>query len=342
MSRPHGTARELERRRRQAVEAVNRGERPSVVARLFGVNRNSLYRWRVMAQQGTEALKAKPSGPTARLSDDQLRELDQLLRQGAKAHGWANALWTTARVAQLIRRHFGVSYHHDHVGRLLRQRLGWTPQKPQRRARERDEEGIQRWKQEVFPRLARQTFARGAHLIFLDESGFFLTPSVRRTWAPEGQTPVLDTWDRRDRLSAISSLSVSPLNRHLSLQFTVLEKNVAAGDIVIYLQELQRTLGTKRLTVLWDGSAVHDRAGEVQEYLYHHPDIVTHRLPAYAPELNPDELVWSWTKYGRLANLAAPDTDALWDAVLDELLYLHKHPDLMTSFIHQTGLPLTL
>src|SRR5205085_4943701 len=102
-----------------------------------------LYRWRMMAKQGPDGLKAKPHpGPGARLSDDQLRELEALLLQGAKAHGWSNALWTTARVAQVIERHFGVSFHHDHVGRFLRSRLGWTPQKPTRRARERDEEGI--------------------------------------------------------------------------------------------------------------------------------------------------------------------------------------------------------
>ena len=210
------------------------------------------------------------------------------------------------------------------------------------RARERDEEGIQRWKQEVFPRVAQETFAHGAHLIFLDESGFYLTPTVRRTWAPVGETPILDTWDRRDRLSAISSLSVSPLNRHLGLQFTVLEENANADAVVVYLQELQRCLGTRRLTVLWDGSRIHDRAGVVKEYLKKHPHMVTHRLPAYAPDLNPDELVWSWAKYGRLANLAAENTNTLWDAMLDELLYLRDHPDLLASFIKRTELPLRL
>jgi transposase len=314
-----------------------------VVARLFGVNRNSLYRWRRMAEHGAGALQAKPAGPSPRLSDPQLHELEKLLCQGAKAHGWPNDLWTTARVAEVIHRRFGIAYHNDHVGRFLRQRLGWTPQKPTRRARERDEEGIERWKQETFPRVAEAAFARGAHVIFLDESGFFLTPTVRRTWGPRGQTPVLDAWDRRDRLSAISSLSVSPLNHRLSLRFTLLPQNtnVHAEDVVAYLQELQRCLGTKRLTVFWDGSGAH-KGEVVKDYLATHPDIMVERLPAYAPELNPDELVWSWTKYGRLANLAAENTDVLWDAVVDELAYLYEHRDLLASFIVRTGLPLAL
>src|SRR5262249_2936549 len=152
----------------------------------------------------------------------------------------------------------------------------------------------------------RQTQQRGAHLVFLDESGFMLTPTVRRTWAPKGQTPVLDAWDRRDRISAISSITVSPHNRKLNLYFDLLpdNTNVHAEDVVAYLRRLKAQVGGP-LTILWDGSVVHDRSTLVQAFLADHPEIQTVRLPAYAPELNPDELVWAWTKYGRLGNLAA-------------------------------------
>src|SRR5947209_1901905 len=140
MSRPFGTPAELERRRRRAVDLVNQGERPGVVARCLGVDRSSLYRWRRQSLHGPEALAAQPHPHRPpRLTDSQLQRLERLLSQGAQAHGWPNALWTTARVAQLIQRTFGIPYHHDHVGRFLRQRLGWTPQKPRRLARERNE-----------------------------------------------------------------------------------------------------------------------------------------------------------------------------------------------------------
>jgi transposase len=107
--------------------------------------------------------------------------LEALLAQGPGAHGWPNELWTAARVAELIHRHFGIRYHHDHVGRLLRRRLGWTPQKPRRVARERDEAAILDWQAEQFPHIARAAQGRGAHLAFLDESGFLLNSCVRRT-----------------------------------------------------------------------------------------------------------------------------------------------------------------
>jgi len=342
MPRPIGTPLELERRRRRAVDLVNQGESPTQVAHILGVDRSSLYRWRQQAQQGPQALAARPHPHRPPfLSDQQLGKLQTWLLQGAQAHGWPNQLWTTQRVADLIHRHFGIRYHHDHVGRFLRRRLGWTPQKPRRVARERDEDAILDWQAEQFPRIARAAQARGAHLVFLDESGFMLNPCVRRTWAPRGQTPVLDAWDRRDRISAISCITVSPKARRLNLYFDLLpdNDNVRAADIVEYLQRLREQLGGP-MTILWDGSNVHDRSKLVRAFLAEHPEIVTERLPAYAPEVNPDELVWAWTKYGRLGNLAAANTDWLRDYLINEFTYVREHPELLASFIEKTQLNL--
>jgi transposase len=311
---------------------------------MLAVDRSSLYRWEKQAAQGPQALAARPHPHRPpRLTPTQLHDLEVLLAQGAAAHGWPNALWTTARVRDVIYRHFHVLYHHDHVGRFLRQRLGWTPQKPRRVARERDAEAILDWQAREFPRIARAAQARNAHLVFLDESGFMLNPSVRRTWGPRGQTPVLSAWDRRDRISAISCLTVSPKARRLNLHFDLLpdNANVHGEDVVAYWRRLQEQLRGP-MTVLWDGSQVHDRSKLVRAFLAEHPEIVTERLPAYAPELNPEELVWAWLKYGRLGNLAANNTDWLRDYIITEMCYLRAHPELLASFIEHTDLPLTL
>ena len=339
--RPVGTAAELERRRRHAVGLLRRGESPTTVARILGVARPTLYRWKRQAER-PGGLHAKPHpGPTPRLCDDQLRELDGLLRQGAKAHGWRNQLWTAARVAQLLRRRFGVSLHPDHVRRFLRARLGWTSQRPQRKARERDEDGIARWLREEFPRIVAEARGRSAHLVFLDESGFLLTPSIRRTLAPRGQTPVLEAWDRRDRLSAISCVTVSPRRRRLNLHFELLPKdaNAHGEDVVAFLRRLRQALPGP-ITVLWDRNPIHGRSKAVRAYLAGRPEIVAEDFPGYAPELNPDEHVWGRTKYGRLANLAADDAQELWDHVVEELIDLKFRPDLLESFIRKSGLPL--
>src|SRR5487761_1020119 len=201
--RPKGTSAELERRRRRAVELVEQGESPTVVAHILGVRTASVHRWRRMAQK-PHGLEARPlPGPTPRLSNYHLRKLERLLRQGAKKHGWPNQLWTADRVARLIQQRFGVYFHPEHVRKILKRRLGWTSQKPKRKARERNDKEVERWKADELPRILRQAWKRQAHVVFLDESGFQLTPSVRRTLAPRGQTPVLECWDRRDRISAI-------------------------------------------------------------------------------------------------------------------------------------------
>ena len=124
MSRPTGTPEELERRRRRAVDLMDQGESPTTIARILGVGRPSLYRWRQAARSGPDGLAAKPhSGPKPLLRDAQLERLEDLLLDGATAHGWPNELWTAARVTEVIRRHFHLDFHPEHVRKMLKGRL---------------------------------------------------------------------------------------------------------------------------------------------------------------------------------------------------------------------------
>jgi transposase len=328
---------ELERRRQQAVQAVTDGQPRKTVAQVLGVHPKTVARW-VRAARQPGGLEAQPHlGPTPGLCDADLVQLETLLVQGAKAHGWHNELWTAARVARLIERHFHIDYHPEHVRKILKQRLGWTSQKPRRKARERNDKEVARWLDDEFPRILREVFARKAYLVFLDESGFFLTPAVRRTLAPRGKTPVLAAWDRRDKWSAISCITLSPVANRPGLYFELLDHTVRGPDVVAFLKVLHRRLG--RLTVVWDRNQIHSKARIVKAWLAKHPDVVAEDFPGYVPDLNPDEGVWGWTKYGRLANLAANDKQELWGHVTDELITLKHRPDLLRGFIQQTGLP---
>jgi transposase len=341
MSRPIGTPAELERRRRRAVELVHQGEAPSTVARILGVNRNSLYRWRKAAEGGLGRLAAQPHpGPAPRLNAAQLGELDALLRQGARAQGWPDARWTVKRVAELIRRHFHVSFHPEQVRKLLRYRLHWSGQRPQTPAQERNEEEIERWLRD-FRRIRRRARRRKAHLIFLDESGFLLRPLVRRTLAPRGETPVLPCWDRHDRISAISCITLSPVRDQPGLYFELLpvDANVTAVEVVAFLRQLKRHLPGPWV-LLWDRNKIHSRALAVRAWLVKHPEVVIEDFPAYAPELNPDEMVWGYTKYHQLANFAPADA---WELrLIAELVDLQSKPALLRAFVKHAGLPLRL
>jgi transposase len=144
--RPVGNGKQLERRRQRAITLLKEGRAPVEVARLVGVDRRSVRRWNAAyRRQGAGGLAARPvPGRPWKLTARQREQLEVMLARGAGASGFESDLWTCPRVAQVIRRRFGIGYHVDHIGRLLRS-LGWTPQRPTRRALERDEEGIQRW-----------------------------------------------------------------------------------------------------------------------------------------------------------------------------------------------------
>ncbi|MBW1936540.1 MAG: IS630 family transposase [Deltaproteobacteria bacterium] len=156
--RPSGSPKALERRRFKAMNLLlKEGLQPVEVAKKLKVDRRSVRRWKAaFLKQGPEAIKAKPSpGRPPKLDKKARKELEKRLLQGAKAAGFQTDLWTCPRVAQLIQSCFGVRFHVDHIGRLLHS-LGWSPQKPQRKAVERNEEQIQSWIKVAGPRIKKK------------------------------------------------------------------------------------------------------------------------------------------------------------------------------------------
>lgn len=155
--RPSGSPEELERRRFRALSLLKEGCGPSEVARMVGVERRSVRRWKAKVRaKGSSALKAqKASGRPSRLSEEQRQQLEQVLVAGSRAAGFESDLWTCPRVAEVLRKQFSIRYHPDHVCRVLHS-LGWTPQRPERRAIERDEAAIQRWVKQEWPRIKKK------------------------------------------------------------------------------------------------------------------------------------------------------------------------------------------
>jgi transposase len=145
-----------EGRRLRALELKERGWKQSQIAEALGVTEGAVSQWMKRArEEGAQALRHKaPPGAPSRLSDEQRARLPELLAQGAQAHGFRGEVWTCERVAVLIRREFGVSYHPAHVSRVVRG-LGLSLQKPQRRAEQRDEEAIEHWKEKKGPSLKK-------------------------------------------------------------------------------------------------------------------------------------------------------------------------------------------
>jgi len=154
--RPSGSAEFLEARRLRALEYIDRGLQPVEVARKIGVDRRSVRRWKAsFLKDGPEAIRAKPlPGRPPRLSPREKKRLEAILLRGARPAGFSTDLWTCPRIVWVIEKVFGVHYHVDHIGRVLHA-LGWSPQRPQRRAVERDEEAIRSWVKIDWPRVKK-------------------------------------------------------------------------------------------------------------------------------------------------------------------------------------------
>jgi len=151
----------LEARRRRAVALLEQGLGVREVARRVGASSSSVVRWKeVVEEGGLEALAPKPvPGRPPRLSGSQKEKILKLLLKGARAHGYGSDLWTLPRVAHVIEKHFGGSYHPAHVWKILRA-LGWSAQKPERRARERDEGAIEHWRRRRWPHIKKRSSRR--------------------------------------------------------------------------------------------------------------------------------------------------------------------------------------
>ena len=174
----------------------------------------------------------------------------------------------------------------------------------------------------------------GAHLVFVDESGFLLIPSVHKTWAPRGQTPIIRHRYQRDTLSTISGLSASPVRRRLGLYWRFLRKqNFTHPQVFEFLRHLLRHL-RGHVIVLWDGGRIH-RGDPIRDFCRQFPRLHLAHFPAYAPELNPDEAVWGLTK-ARLANGRPDDLAELLAHLTASLSRVARSPALLRACITQS------
>ncbi len=228
----------------------------SEVARELGVARQTVATWEQrLAEGGKESLKRGDLGRPRQLDAGQERELGKVLMAGALAAGYPTELWTLPRIGKVITRQFGVEYSTGHLWHLLR-RLGFSCQKPEKRAIQRNEpEMIVRWSCLAQKKPSEKTRT----IVFIDESGLSERPSVARTWSLRGQTPVLQhsfTWKQ---LSAIAGLSFS------QFYFRFFPGAIRSEPIIEFLGALKRQI-KKPLLIIWDGAAIH-RSRKVSAWL---------------------------------------------------------------------------
>jgi transposase len=338
--RPFGSATELENRRRLAITRVLEGYSQAEVARFLGIHVRTVRRWVAdYRHHGAAGLAAKPQpGPTPKLSPEQERIVLGWFRKSPTEFGFPTELWTAPRVAQLIERTFGVKFHPRYLNAWLTAR-DITPQKPKRRARERDQDEIDRWIDEDWPRIQETARKEDAHTVLIDETGVLMAPLVRRSLAPRGETPILkQKGARREKVSIIAALSLSPRQHRPGLYFQTHPKDFVNNiKAAAFVRQLLRHLRGK-VILIWDRGNMH-RGDPIRALLRDYPRLTIEELPPYAPELNPVEQVWNHIKYGVLCNFAPQNAAHADEVATEHLTAARGDRERLRSFFNASELP---
>ncbi len=337
MPRAKGSADLPEDRRKRARALLACGYSLREAGCRVGCAAVSVMRWRDGRRRGgAQARKVRFSpGRLRRLHAARHKRLIRLLLQGATAHGWRTHLWTTARIAELIRREFSIEPHRDPIGRLLHRR-GWSVQKAERRALEREEEAIARRKQKDWPRLKKRRAAGRPHSLCRrigvhahPQPGAH--PGCRGADAHPSPSP-----GRRDKSRVISGISLRPRRYRLSLYDRLFFDNLGQEEVGRFVRELVRRLRGPPI-VLRDNSSTH-KGDPLEQMQRQHRRLRIEYFPSYAPEPNPDEGVWAQAKR-ELANSRPRDVGEPREDILRSIDGIRSSPEKLRGGILQSEPP---
>jgi transposase len=324
----------LEQMRIRAVQQVQAGESPEVVARVLNVHRSVVYEWLARYRAGGwDELKAKPiPGRPRRLSGKQLHWIYRTVTlKDPLQLKFPFALWTRGIIAQMIEDKFGVRLSMASVGRLLAQ-LGLTCQRPLYVAYEQNPSLVQQWLQQEYPRIRAEARKIGAEIYFGDEAGVRSDGHAGTTWSPRGQTPIVLTTGQRFGLNMISAVSSKGL-----LRFMIVRGKVAGEQVCEFIRRLMH--GAKRpIFLILDGHPMHKSRRVRQCVAGYEGKLKLFFLPPYSPELNPDEQVWHDLKSNGIGRREVLNREDLERKVIEHLTTLKGLPKKVRSFFQ---LPMT-
>jgi transposase len=319
----------LEEMRLMALERMHEGEPPAEVAASFGLHRGWAYKVLAKAKgrgRGKRALRSvKGTGRPRMLTASQERQVFRWINgKNPRHYGFDFGLWTRRIVSELIEQQFQRSLSVASVGTLLA-RLGLSAQKPLQHAYQRDPAAVARWQQEVYPEIVRESKREKAEIYFWDESGFRADSVQGKTWGVKGHTPVVSVPGQRQGISAASAV-----NSKGGFWFAIYGGLNGEGFIAL----LRRMMKGRRRPIHWvlDGLPAPKTKGVRAHVDSLRGKLTLHFLPGYSPDLNPDELVWSYAKRTGVARSPLRAGEKLADRVRAQLSDIAARPALVRSF----------
>ena len=328
----------LEHLRLLAVKrVVEQGEKPSLVMDSLGLCRTTIYPWlREFKAKGWAALAESISaGPEPRLTERQRQQVRRwILGKDPRQHGFDFGLWTRRIVQTLIQEKLGVEFCLTSVGKLLAS-LAITPQKPLRRAYERDPEAVELWRRASYPQLKQRAKRLGATIFFLAEAGFQSDPPLGRTYGLKGQTPVVASSGQRQSITVSSAVTASG-----GFWAVTYAGKLDAETFVEFLRDFLKGRRPKVFLVV-DGHPAH-KANVVKAYVAALKGrLELHFLPPYAPDLNPDEFVWNYRKNNGVSKKPLKQNESLRHRVEQDVKNLQGNPALIASFFSAASVAYT-
>ena len=304
----------LEHYRFRALELRKRGWKVNDIAESFGMHRGSVSRWFTTSKRkGTDSLKKrKAPGARPKLEDKEVETLLLYLKQPATAFGFETPLWNCTRVQQVIKRKFKSSLDVSNVWRMLRS-WNFTPQVPTKIALEQNPHDVKKWLTEEWPKIRAHARRWQAILYFQDESGISLIPTLGRTWAPKGETPVVKVTGNR----GVFRIEKEKVNALLHIEF---------------LEQILNHHPHRKIIIIEDKAPPH-RAKLVEDFVQKNKRrFALYYLPSYSPELNPDEYVWNHVKNHGVGRLAIFSPLQLKKSVLSHMKRLQRKKNIIKSF----------
>jgi transposase len=326
-----------EQLRRQAMRLIDQGRRQSEVARLLDVSQPTISLWRQRFLKGGWAAlrkrkRGREVGTDRRLNREQEKEIQKTIVDHTPDQlKMTFALWSRHAVQQLIKDKYDVSYTLQGVGRLLKD-WGFTPQRPAKRAIERNDEAVRKWKEEDYPQLAARAKAEKAEIWWADETAAKPECHFRRSFSPKGKTPVIKQSAKRFHSSMISAL-----NNQGKLEWMALKDAMNSEMFLTFLKQMIK-YRKRKIILIVDNLKVH-HSHIVQDWVEANKErIELVFLPAYSPQINPDEYLNNGLKQGLASNQPARDKvqlDAMVEvfmlmlsAVKDHVIAFFRHPEV--------------
>lgn len=329
------TQAEQERQRVQAARLLRGGRTPGEVADALGRSRSWAFGVRRALREGGESVLAAVPRPEGRkkLDAGRRRELFALITHQTPADfGFGVALWTRRIVADVIFERWGVELSLPTVGAVLRD-IGLSPQRPLRRALEQDDEAVQRWRVETFPDIRAQARAEGAELYFGDEAGVRSDYHAGTTWAPVGQTPVVEATGNRVSVGMISAISMQG-----RISFDVVSGRMDSLTFIDFCRKLMADAEGRPVYLIVDNATSH-ASKKTREFVESTQGMLKlFYLPPYSPQLNPDELVWKNVKHDHLGKSAIRNREDLQSRAITALEYLRRSPEIVKGFFRHPSL----